>query len=603
MDNLSMPRSQRHAFSRDRWAIFGLLILPLALSLPCLFGYVWAMGDLVRQFYPWKELGRQALASGHLPLWDPYVYCGMPLLGNFQSGLAYPPHLPFYFLPFAQALGWHLLFHFFMAGLGFYVGSRGLGLGTSAAFVAALIWQSNSFLLARVEFMSALSAYAWTPWILSALALGWRTRWAAAFIALQALAGYPLELGYTLLLSAALVLALRPRAWKSWILACGLGLAAGALVLLPGLELWRLSSRAAGGPDASSVMSLQGGDMLAWVTGSSALPWPRRLSLDVVTLALLFYARGSRALFAWALFLAGLALSFGLESSLGLHINRHPGLALVWCSLALAFLAGLGFERLLHASKARAWIAAFLGLLILGTQLLPFLMRNPLAGPELLAPSPGAQILAAKMSPGARLLLSPEVQNERAFQAFPVQSPAVAFLQANTSAPLHLHDANGYDPLAPAAVVGILNQASFGPAASQAALEDELGVEALVGWDPSHFAEIAISRRPGQARRAWIVDASGKKIPVTYEELNSSEAAVHLGSNHPAGRLVVNDTWYPGWQAEIDGKAVAIEKEDGAFRAVSVNAGDRELTMHYRPASVEAGAAISALALIAIFVI
>ena len=101
--------------------LLALSLLPLALSLPCFFGLTWAAGDLIRQFGPWKELGRQALAAGHLPLWNPTVFCGMPLAGNFQSGLFYPLHFYFYFLPFSTGLGIHLGIHVFLSGLGFYV--------------------------------------------------------------------------------------------------------------------------------------------------------------------------------------------------------------------------------------------------------------------------------------------------------------------------------------------------------------------------------------------------------------------------------------------------------------------------------------------------
>ena len=67
-----------------------------------------------------------------------------------------------------------------------------------------------------------------------------------------------------------------------------------------------------------------------------------------------------------------------------------------------------------------------------------------------------------------------------------------------------------------------------------------------------------------------------------------------------AGQLVLLDTFYPGWSAEVDGRDAPIRAANGVFRAVPVPAGAREVTFSYRPGSVVAGAAISVLALLAI---
>ena len=41
------------------------------------------------------------------------------------------------------------------------------------------------------------------------------------------------------------------------------------------------------------------------------------------------------------------------------------------------------------------------------------------------------------------------------------------------------------------------------------------------------------------------------------------------GNLHPTeGYLVVSDTWYPGWQATVDGEAATIERANVHFRAV-----------------------------------
>jgi len=66
-----------------------------------------------------------------------------------------------------------------------------------------------------------------------------------------------------------------------------------------------------------------------------------------------------------------------------------------------------------------------------------------------------------------------------------------------------------------------------------------------------------------------------------------------------AGTLVVADLAYPGWKAEIDGKA-ADSLRDGALRAVQVPAGAKRVTWTFTPPGVRLGALISLVSLLAL---
>ncbi len=60
-----------------------------------------------------------------------------------------------------------------------------------------------------------------------------------------------------------------------------------------------------------------------------------------------------------------------------------------------------------------------------------------------------------------------------------------------------------------------------------------------------------------------------------------------------AGYLILDDSYYPGWQASVDGHPTRILPANENFRAVAIPAGRHVITFRYRPASFIAGAAIS----------
>jgi hypothetical protein len=65
--------------------------------------------------------------------------------------------------------------------------------------------------------------------------------------------------------------------------------------------------------------------------------------------------------------------------------------------------------------------------------------------------------------------------------------------------------------------------------------------------------------------------------------------------------LVLTDSWYPGWIARVDGIETPIERADYIFRAVRLAPGEHRVEFEYRPASLQIGALISGVALLALF--
>ena len=75
----------------DRLAGGLFLLITLAFFSRFLTGdLVIAFKDLSRYFYPLSQLMVEQVRAGHLPLWNPYLFCGFPLMATLQVCFFYP---------------------------------------------------------------------------------------------------------------------------------------------------------------------------------------------------------------------------------------------------------------------------------------------------------------------------------------------------------------------------------------------------------------------------------------------------------------------------------------------------------------------------------
>jgi hypothetical protein len=144
------------------------------------------------------------------------------------------------------------------------------------------------------------------------------------------------------------------------------------------------------------------------------------------------------------------------------------------------------------------------------------------------------------------------------------------------------------------------------------AADDEAALAMMrdVSFDPA--AEVILSDVEGPAlpvpsavegRGAEGAVVAGDADPVTVEELARvthyapERVEIEVTVEAP-GYLVLTDTWYPGWEATVDGVPVPIYRADLLFRAVAVRAGNHRVVFAFRPMSLRVGAGISLAGLV-----
>ena len=99
----------------------------------------------------------------------------------------------------------------------------------------------------------------------------------------------------------------------------------------------------------------------------------------------------------------------------------------------------------------------------------------------------------------------------------------------------------------------------------------------------------------------YVTTVSDSTILSSYSE---NQISIIVRTYHPA-ILLVNDLYYPAWQATIDGKKTKILRGFTSLRALPINAGTHTIEMYYDSSAFDLGWKITlgtlAFSLIALF--
>lgn len=150
------------------------------------------------------------------------------------------------------------------------------------------------------------------------------------------------------------------------------------------------------------------------------------------------------------------------------------------------------------------------------------------------------------------------------------------------------------------------------------------------GWQTVHDGDFFVFRAPQPGRRALFVSsargAHGGKVlravrapgfdPAELVWLDDGPVAESSSSARGTARIVADgtdevlaevrsdgpgwllllDTWYPGWSAEVDGAPAKVRRADYAFRAVAVPGGTSLVRFRYRCGAARVGLLLALLA-------
>jgi hypothetical protein len=362
------------------------------------------------------------------------------------------------------------------------------------------------------------------------------------------------------------------------------------------------------------------------------------------------WARVFAALFAIFTF-----AMFGDQTALGraalaampvqLRIGIHPEFLFCVFSLSLAVLAGLGAERFLPSSRLQiaAGIVIVCDLILVSsdrpmnqnsTKLEPGITHDSADGnPEILA---RLREITGQSVPPYRF----------------DTSPGVSFLWSNSSPVVGIPTANGCDPLAPERTIEARRAFASGPRWGtcyqvenpRSSVLGLMNVRALLSLTDLDAPSLRFSSQSGGykiyentavlerfffVKRVRTVDTLTQAAAIVQSpdfrpsedaiveapgeifDMPPSDSSVRVISYAPSAIrlrtaatapsfLVAAESYYPGWQASIDGNSASLYPTDAAFRGVRVPAGAHTIDFRFVPRTLYRSAAVSVIALAAL---
>jgi len=213
-DTSAAPPAPRFALG---WAALVYALSTLTLGYPALAGkfLVNPHSDQYIAGYAFREFAASTLrATGHFPLWNPYLFGGMPYIAAMHGDIFYPTFLLRMIMPTDVAMTWGFIIHIFLAGLFTYVFLRGIGYGFYGALIGGLAYMMSGQIASSVSpghdgklFVSALFPLALLM-LYRGIREGKNWSWGgfALIVGLSILSPHPQLLQYMLLASGAYAL-------------------------------------------------------------------------------------------------------------------------------------------------------------------------------------------------------------------------------------------------------------------------------------------------------------------------------------------------------------------------------------------------------------
>lgn len=164
--------------------------------------------DVVSIMFPWRIMGMEQLRQLQLPLWDPTILLGTPLLANFQSAIMNPLNVLYFIFTNGHAWSIQVMLQPIFMIIAMYVFLKSIKLSTFPSLFGGILYAFSGYAIVWMEYNSINFTLVYFPLILwSVKKIVEEDRFGflilALLTALQILSGYPLNVIFTLVFAFA----------------------------------------------------------------------------------------------------------------------------------------------------------------------------------------------------------------------------------------------------------------------------------------------------------------------------------------------------------------------------------------------------------------
>lgn len=163
--NNNMQKISTFFLTRKHYLL--LLLITLAAYWPLTFQIFSLKNDALVYFLPYRYHISEAIQNGHFPWWNPYLYTGLPLHSDIQSGV-WNPVVMFISL-FTRynlaTLQLELLFYLFIAAAGMYKLAKEFNNSKATALIAATAYLCCGFMTDSGSIIPWVTSAAYLPFV------------------------------------------------------------------------------------------------------------------------------------------------------------------------------------------------------------------------------------------------------------------------------------------------------------------------------------------------------------------------------------------------------------------------------------------------------
>ena len=593
-----------------RWAGPTALVLLVFYWTPLLAPDATIQWNAVDLHYPAQKYFSEQIMAGHMPHWANYVLAGMPVISDPQTGGFYPLNWPFFLLGVTPlAIQFEIVLHALIAICGAFLLLRRLTGHAPAALAGALTYGLGGYFASHSSHVGMMQAAALLPWLLYCYdragtnsRVSWLAR-AAAVAGCCFLTG-SLSSGVVALVALVMFAVWRRLDLAGLAIVAAASLALAAVVWLPAITFWtQVRPEHFFQPlSAGALITLLWPNALGIFTGvyhGNGDLTQTYLYSGLLLLPLAGFALRKKDLRLPAALLVGVPLILSL-----LHSADHFFAA----SLGLSLLATYGIiEAEVH------WRQEWLGLLLVVVFAFDLCACNSWYNPLAYARTSYKELsgdgeealrkVGAAFPPGYRIEIPPR------FALFgSMNSPMLTRVESSGGFnPLSLATWRDYrtaavnnkrliDGLSTAFIVSTQEEKLVGNKTALRRAYFPSNVVVVASMDESRGLLYSLDpARDGLVQAPFSGVHQDPNARVLSTIVTEQGVRVKYSAATPS-LLKVSNSYYPGWQATVDGKAIGVLRVDHALIGAVAPAGEHEIIFQFQTKHFAIGAAVSVLA-------